>query len=121
MITGALWIVGCQLVGEVLARSLGLPVPGPVVGMVLLFGVLGLRRPAEGSGTLRVADGLLRHLQLFFVPAAVGVMAHIASLRSDWLPAIGGLALSWAAGLVTVAALATWLARRRRSGEEAPA
>ncbi len=121
MITGALWIVGCQLVGEVLARSLGLPVPGPVVGMVLLFAVLSLRRPAEGSGTLRVADGLLKHLQLFFVPAAVGVMAHIASLRSEWLPATGGLVLSWAAGLVTVAVLATWLARRRAAGGEAAA
>ena len=40
MITGALWVLGCQLVGEVVVRSLGIPVPGPVVGMVLLFGVL---------------------------------------------------------------------------------
>lgn len=115
MITGALWIVGCQLVGEVLARSLGLPVPGPVVGMVLLFGVLTVRRPGTGSGTLRVADGLLRHLQLLFVPAAVGIIVHVGTLRSDWLPVTGGLVLSWAAGLATVAALASWTVRRRRA------
>ena len=53
MITGALWVLGCQLVGEVVVRSLGIPVPGPVVGMVLLFGVLTVRR----AGTGEDADG----------------------------------------------------------------
>ena len=82
MITGALWVLGCQLVGEVVVRSLGIPVPGPVVGMVLLFGVLTVRRAGTGedadggpmAGTLRVAGGLLRHMQLLFVPVSVGIM-----------------------------------------------
>mgnify|MGYP002653192992 CR=1 FL=1 len=60
MINGILWVLGCQLVGEVFVRSLGLSIPGPVVGMVLLFAVLSVRRPGEVSGTLRFSDGLLR-------------------------------------------------------------
>lgn len=119
MITGLLWVLGCQLVGELVVRGLGLPVPGPVLGMVLLFGVLSVRKPSETSGTLRVAEGLLRHLQLLFVPVTVGISVHAVALREQWLPVTGGLVLSWAAGLVTVAGLAALLVRRRTSaGEE---
>ena len=86
MINGILWVLGCQLVGEVLVRGLGLSIPGPVVGMVLLFGVLSWRRPGPESGTLRFSDGLLRHLQLFFVPVTVGIMVHASDLGRQWLP-----------------------------------
>lgn len=118
MINGALWLLGCQLVGEVVVRWLGLPVPGPVLGMVLLFGVLSVRRPGQESGTLRVADGLLRHLQLLFVPVTVGIMVHAAAIKEQWVPITGGLVLSWAAGLVTVAGLTTLLVRRRSAAGE---
>ncbi|HIZ98909.1 MAG TPA: CidA/LrgA family protein [Candidatus Janibacter merdipullorum] len=113
MINGILWVLGCQLVGEVLVRSLGLAIPGPVVGMVLLFGVLSLRRPGPESGTLRFSEGLLTHLQLFFVPVSVGIMVHASEIGRQWLPIGGGLVISWAAGLLTVALLGSWLARRR--------
>ncbi|WP_435199255.1 CidA/LrgA family protein [Janibacter sp. GS2] len=119
MINGVLWILGCQLVGEVIVGSLGLSVPGPVVGMVLLFATLCVRRPGPGSGTLRVADGLLGHLQLLFVPVSVGIMVHAGAIRQQWLPATGGLVLSWAAGLVTVAVVASLLLRDRASGGRA--
>lgn len=116
MINGILWVLGCQLAGEVLVRSLGLSIPGPVVGMVLLFGVLSLRRPGPESGTLRFSDGLLMHLQLFFVPVSVGIMVHASEISRQWLPIGGGLVISWALGLVTVAGLGSWLARRRGVG-----
>lgn len=119
MINGILWVLGCQLVGEVLVRTLGLSIPGPVVGMVLLFAVLSLRRPGSESGTLRFSDGLLRHLQLFFVPVSVGIMVHASEIGRQWLPIGGGLVVSWAAGLITVALLASWLARRRGAEAEA--
>ncbi len=112
MINGILWVLGCQLVGEVFVRAFGLSIPGPVVGMVLLFAVLTLRRPGPESGTLRFSDGLLRHLQLFFVPVSVGIMVHASELGAHWLPITGGLVLSWAAGLVTIAALASFFQRR---------
>ncbi len=113
MINGILWVLGCQLVGEVFVRALGLSIPGPVVGMVLLFAVLSLRRPGPESGTLRFSEGLLRHLQLFFVPVSVGIMVHAAEIGEQWLPISGGLVVSRAAGLVTVAVLAARLTRPR--------
>lgn len=68
-----MWLLGCQLVGEVIARGLDLPVPGPVVGMVVLFVVLQVRRPPATANVFRTSDALLRHLQLLFIPAGVGV------------------------------------------------
>lgn len=85
MIGGFAILLGCQLAGEAIARGLSLPVPGPVLGLVLL--VLGLavtsrigwRSPEglEGSGIGCVADGLLASLALLFVPAGVGVVQHL--------------------------------------------
>jgi holin-like protein len=83
----------CQLVGEVLVVWSGLAVPGPVVGMALLFLGLLLRGGVpEGLG--RVVDVLLAHLSLFFVPAGVGVTLHIAMLRQEWLAISVSLLLS---------------------------
>ena len=71
MIAGLLTLLGCQLTGEFAVRLLGVPVPGAVVGMVLLFVVLQVRRPRPDTGVVRSADALIRHLQLLFVPAGV--------------------------------------------------
>lgn len=78
-------LLACQLAGEVLARLAGWPIPGPVVGMALLFVGLILRGglPAELDAA---ASGLLRHLSLLFVPAGSGVMLHGALLGREWLP-----------------------------------
>lgn len=113
MINGMMWLLGCQLVGEVLVRSLDLPVPGPVIGMVLLFGVLQVRRPDADSGLLRMSDALLRHLQLLFIPPGVGIVVYLTAIRDDALPITGALFVSWLAGLVTVGGLVTLFVRRR--------
>jgi holin-like protein len=91
-----------QLAGEILVVTLALPVPGPVVGMALLFATLVLR--GETSEDLRdTANGLLRHLSLLFVPAGVGVMAHLHRLADEWLPITASLVLST---LLTIAVTA---------------
>ena len=33
-------LLGCQLAGEFIARGLGLPIPGPVLGLVILLAAL---------------------------------------------------------------------------------
>lgn len=102
MIRGLTVLLLCQVVGELLVEVAHLPVPGPVVGMVLLFAWLQWRRPANDSGVVRAADGLLKHLQLFFVPAGVGIVAYAALLRDDAVPLGVALVGSWLAGLALV-------------------
>ncbi|MDJ0387609.1 CidA/LrgA family protein [Roseomonas sp. E05] len=95
MIQGLATLLCCQFVGEVLARALHLPVPGPVIGMALLFAGLLLRdqfwpgapRPDPGApGLGQVADTLLGNLGLLFVPAGVGVVVYGPQLARSWAP-----------------------------------
>lgn len=117
MLTGFVVLLTCQLVGELLVRLLDLPLPGPVVGMVLMLVVLQLRRPEPDSGLVAAPRALLRHLPLLYVPAGVGVVAYLSRLGGDVVPVVGGLVLSWLAGLVvaaTVTALTLRLTGARR-------
>ena len=102
----------CQLVGEVLVRALHLPVPGPVLGMVLLFAALLLRGREVPPALGATADALLGNLGLLFVPAGVGVVLYLPLLARDWAP----ISLAVVAGtLIAIAAtgrLAQALLRR---------
>lgn len=102
-------ILGFQLLGEVIARSLGLLIPGPVIGMVLLLGLF-ILRPAIATLIRPTAQGLLGHLSLLFVPAGVGVVGHAGALGADGLAIllalIGSTIAAIAVGAWTFAALA---------------
>ena len=101
-----------QLVGEVAVVALRLPVPGPVVGMALLFVSLSVR--GQVSDDLRdTANGLLRHLSLLFVPAGVGVMAHLHRLAQEWLPISVSLVASTLLTIAVTAAVMQALLKRR--------
>lgn len=110
MIVSFTLILLAQLVGEVLARATALSVPGPVIGMALLFLFMVLRDRWSGiasrilaaplvDGTLeRSGKGLLAHLSLMFIPAGAGIVGRLDVLEAH------GLAL---AGVVVVSTLAT--------------
>ena len=62
--------------------------PGPVIGLVLLFGWLlrqGSERPVP-EPLARTADALLNNLGLLFIPAGVGVVIYGPLLLRDWAP-----------------------------------
>lgn len=106
-----------QLIGEVTSRALGLPLPGPVLGLVLLV-VCCWVRPAL-SGMLRpAATGLLGHLSLFFVPAGVGVIAHMPTLQEFGLPLAATLILSTVAAIAAGAWAFTIVARLLGTAED---
>jgi putative effector of murein hydrolase LrgA (UPF0299 family) len=117
MIAALAALLGLQLIGEALARGLGLPVPGPVLGMALLAAALMLR-PAW-IGLLRpAAGGLLGHLSLLFVPAGVGVVGHLARLGEAWAAVALALLASTALALAAGAGAFVLVARLTGTGED---
>jgi holin-like protein len=105
-----------QLAGEVIVLALDLPVPGPVIGMLLLFLTL-LLRGGAGAPLRDTANGLLSHLSLLFVPAGVGVMVHLSRLGDEWLAIAAALVGST---VITIAVTALVMrALMRRSGGSA--
>ena len=117
-------ILACQLAGELAVTAIGLPVPGPVCGMMLLFCGL-LFKGGIPDGLAKVGDALLANLSLLFVPAGVGIMLHARLLGDDWLPITVALIVSTAATIAVTALVMMWLNRfgagRHSAGdEEAP-
>ncbi|MGB1950857.1 MAG: CidA/LrgA family protein [Marinobacter sp.] len=108
-----------QLVGEVAVRLAGLPIPGPVLGMVLLFLTLLVRGRAPASVD-QAASALLSHLSLLFVPAGVGMMVHFSRIADEWLPITLALLLSTVITMVATALImqvtSRWFARPLDSG-----
>lgn len=111
MIAGLTWLVAFQLVGELVTRVADLPVPGPVVGMLLLFCFLRLRRYDDAGSIVRAGTALLRHLQLFFVPAGVGVVVYLGLIGREALPIGVAMLGSWLLGLAAVGWTAVALER----------
>jgi putative effector of murein hydrolase LrgA (UPF0299 family) len=98
----------CQLVGEVIARGLMLPLPGPVLGLVLLVALLFAveRRHLVGSETIdetplgKLSNGLIAILGILFVPAGVGVIQEMGPLTQYGVALAAALLLSTVLTLV---------------------
>lgn len=103
-------LLGCQLIGEVAVRGIGLAIPGPVLGLALL--VLLLRFRPRLAEDLRPTIGvILANLSLMFVPAGVGVVGNLEILSTDWLALLIILTLSTL--LAMLAAVGTFIGVRR--------
>jgi holin-like protein len=98
----------CQLVGEVITRGLMLPLPGPVLGLVLLVMLLFLveRRHLVAPATVdetslgKLSNGLIAILGILFVPAGVGVIQELGPLARYGAALAAALAVSTVLTLV---------------------
>ncbi len=117
MIAALTLLLVYQLTGEVMVRWLELPIPGPVVGMALLFAsLIVLKGPnQELRGT---ANGLLQHLSLLFVPAGTGVMLHFQRLGDEWLSLLLAVTVSTVLSIAVSALLLSLFLRKRSSKGE---
>ncbi len=119
MIESLTVLLVCQLVGEVIARASGAPLPGPVIGMAILFVGLALRGrvPEPLQETTR---SILDHLSLLFVPAGVGVMIYLPLIADEWLPIASAIVV----GTLVTIALTAWIMNvilRRSDESDGPA
>ena len=112
---GLTWLLALQSIGELLSRGLGLPLPGPVIGLLILAVALNVgfvRTPVAAA-----ADMLLAHLSLLFIPVGVGVMTHLGLISEYGLRMLVVIAVStWIGLAVTAVVLDRFLrAEARRS------
>jgi len=102
-----------QMAGELLSRGLNWPIPGNVIGMVLLLAAL-LTGVVRLAWVEAAADLMLSHMALFFVPAGVGVMVYFELISREWLPIVVATVLS----TFVVMAVTGWLAEKLEPGEK---
>ena len=91
-----------QLAGEIVVRLTGLPLPGPVLGMLLLFAAL-LARGSAPRVFNDTSRGLLNDLALLFVPAGVGIISHLSRVADEWVAIAVTLIASTALAMVVTA------------------
>ena len=120
MLRGIFLLLLCQLVGEVLARTLNLPAPGPVIGLALLAAGLGLWSRRSGPTDVdqtdvgKAAYALLGVLSLLFVPAGVGVVQYYDLLARNGVAL--GLALIVSTVLTLLATVGVFVLVKRWAG-----
>jgi holin-like protein len=128
MIASLSLILLCQLIGEVIVRGLGLPMPGPVLGLLfLLLLLLGRDRfallaigPLSGGGVENASRVLLANLSLLFVPAGVGVVQKLDLLAEHGIAIIIVLAVSVVVTLLATVATFVFASRLMTRGEGTP-
>jgi holin-like protein len=104
MVRAVMSLLLCQLAGTVVQQGTGLPIPGPVMGLVLLLGIL-VWRGGPDAVLHDTANGFLKYLGLLFVPAGVGVVTELHELRANALAIIIAIPVSSILALVVTGAL----------------
>jgi holin-like protein len=128
MIASLSLILLCQLAGEVFVRGLGLPMPGPVVGLLLLLVLLlardrfkvFARGPLQQDGVENASRGMLAHLSLLFVPAGVGVVQKLGLVAEHGIAIIMVLAVSVVVTLLVTVATFLLASRLMAGGRSTP-
>lgn len=110
MIRALTLLFSLQLAGEATARALGLPVPGPVLGMAALWGIL-MVMGGPSEALERTARGFLDNLGLLFVPAGVGITLHLAIAAQEWRAILAAVVVGTLVAMVATALVFRWLAR----------
>jgi len=108
LLRGLALLLLLQAAGESLTHAFDLPLPGPVIGLVLLLAALRLQLVRDL--VVDAAEGLLAHLSLLFVPVGVGVITHLDVVSAYGLRLLAVVVLStWIGMAVTALVLARLL------------
>ena len=83
----AIIILGIYLLGEFISQVLSLPIPGNILGMIILL-VLLWTKVVKLDQIETISNFLLDHLAFFFIPAGVGLMTSVGIIKDSWLKLI---------------------------------
>ena len=105
-------LLSLWLGGELIRVGLHVPIPGSVIGMVLLFTLLSLKI-IKIRHIQEVSDFLLNNLAFFFVPLGVGLLGSIGVLKGNWWQILLVVLVSTFLVIVTTGLTAQALAKGR--------
>ncbi len=98
MLKGLITLCGFYLLGDFIATLFGWPIPGSVMGMLMLFVALAIRGGLN-SELKTSSQALLPYLPLFIVPASVGIVNYWDLLKAEGLQLLLIIFISLLAGM----------------------
>jgi len=113
MIRALMILLLCQLAGTIVQQATGLPIPGPVMGLVLLLALL-IWRGGPDPDLHATAGGFMKYLGLLFVPAGVGVVTELQELKANLAAIAIAIPISSFLGLAVTGLLMQRLSRGRK-------
>ncbi|MCG6875174.1 MAG: CidA/LrgA family protein [Betaproteobacteria bacterium] len=105
MIKTVVIAVALAILGDAIVEMLDIPVPGAAIGMMLLATIFAARGGVD-AGAASLFDAAAPHFPLFFIPAAVGVVASAELLSHAWLYVAVAIVASTAATIAITGMLA---------------
>ncbi|MBE6054007.1 MAG: CidA/LrgA family protein [Clostridium sartagoforme] len=78
----AIIILGIYLIGELISKGLSLPLPGNIIGMIILL-VLLCTKVIKVEKIESISTFFLDHLSFFFIPAGVGLISSFDSIKDS--------------------------------------
>ena len=99
MLNSIFTILLFQLIGEFIQKFTEISIPGPVIGLILLLGVLLIRAkyfkeyPSIENSLVNFSERFLNYLPLLFIPVGVGVVMHLSLLEENLISVISIIVL----------------------------
>ena len=99
----------CLTIGDVINRLTGVPLPGGVIGLVLMLAFL-IWRGGPDQPLKETSHFLLRNMTVLFIPASVGLITQLPALKQDAVPIGIAIVVSTVLGMAVTALIMHWLA-----------
>jgi len=99
MLNSIFTILSFQLIGEFIQKFTEISIPGPVIGLILLLGVLLIRakyfkeHQSIENNLVDFSERFLTYLPLLFIPVGVGVVMHLSLLEENLISVISIIVL----------------------------
>ena len=78
----AIIILGIYLIGELISKGFSIPLPGNIIGMIILL-VLLCTKVIKVEKVENISAFFLDHLSFFFIPAGVGLISSFSSIKNS--------------------------------------
>lgn len=102
IVTALSLLLLCQVTGDFIAQTINFPIPGPVIGMLLLLITLIVNKRIP-TGIDQVTKPLLTHMSLLFIPAGAGVILYVDLIAAEWPAIVVAIIISTLLALLTTA------------------
>jgi len=112
MIKGSFFILFFYFLGEMISLLIRGFIPGSVIGMILLFLCL-FFKVLDPENVKTTATVITKNMAVFFIPAAVGLMAYGELVSKNFMAIFMAIGISTILTIITVAVIQERMEKRR--------
>lgn len=110
-------VLGIYLVGELISGTFDLPIPGNILGMLILL-VLLMTKIIKLDQIETISNFFLDHLAFFFIPAGAALMNSAGIIKDTWFKLILVCIITTVVIIACTGLIVQFVSRRMRKEEK---